>query len=97
MSKKQSAASSTSNYDGSDLVLVEGGNWVKNEKIKTCKCETCGERVKKWSYKCMGCWRHVCSECLNLDSDERSDYQHRAARNHVEEGCWHRFARQGNM
>ncbi len=92
MSKKQLVSSG---YDGSELVPV--GNWVKNEKIKTCKCETCGERVKKWSYKCMDCWRHVCSECLDLDSDDRSDYQHRAARNHVEESCWHRFARQGNM
>lgn len=50
--------------------------WTKNDKIKTCKCEPCGNRVDAWSYMCGGCRRHVCSHCL--DSASLRDYIQKA-------------------
>lgn len=51
-------------------------DWNKNVKVKTCKCRLCGERVKKYSWKCSKCGLHICSECAEEDgaSDDSCKY-----------------------
>jgi hypothetical protein len=65
--------------------------WEVNTKIKTCKCEPCSERVRKWSVKCKECGRHLCSECLSSDSD-RGTFEKKKAHDELYNGCWHRFS-----
>ncbi|KAK3705706.1 hypothetical protein LTR37_013149 [Vermiconidia calcicola] len=69
-------------------VPPDPSKWELNTKIKTCKCEACGERVKHWSYKCIvKCGRHICSECLD-PSSAKSAYEKKQARDCVYNRCW---------
>lgn len=76
------------NGTATPLDIVDG--WTKNEKIKTCKCETCGDRVRFWSHKCAKCGRHICSECLDPSSNKTSR-QKQIARDHVLVVCWCKY------
>ena len=64
--------------------------WTKNERIKTCKCEACNQKVKFWSYQCVKCRRHICSKCLDPGSD-REPWPKLVAKAHISDGCWGRF------
>ncbi|KAK3700907.1 hypothetical protein LTR37_015710 [Vermiconidia calcicola] len=76
-----------SNHPGGG-VPPDPSKWELNTKIKTCKCEACGERVKHWSYKCIvKCGRHICSECLD-PSSTKSAYEKKQARDCVYNRCW---------
>ncbi|KAK5167028.1 uncharacterized protein LTR77_007757 [Saxophila tyrrhenica] len=81
---KQESQQVLTNDDGTQLNVVDG--W-EQMKIKTQKCKLCEERIRKWSWRCKKCLRHICSECLDSNST-RSDYQKAASRDHVEVLCW---------
>lgn len=68
-------------------VTSDWNSWNKDEKTKTCKCESCGDRVRVWSYKCTKCFRHICSECLDSGSS-KINWEKSVAENHVVKGCW---------
>lgn len=55
--------------------LQENGwnDWKLNDKVKTCECHICGERVRKWSWKCSRRNCHVCSECVEAYPATRGD------------------------
>lgn len=54
-------------------------NWAKNTTVKTCKCKLCDQRVKKYSWKCSYCSRHICAECAEEDGASRPKDKYLAA------------------
>ncbi|KAK5124990.1 hypothetical protein LTR85_001180 [Meristemomyces frigidus] len=54
-------------------------NWAKNSTIKTCKCKLCDQRVKKYSWKCSFCSRHLCNECAEENGASRPKDKYLAA------------------
>ncbi|KXT07306.1 hypothetical protein AC578_461 [Pseudocercospora eumusae] len=62
-------------------------DWQKDSKIKTCKCNVCGNRVKNYSWQCQHCMKRICSECAEWEGT--SSPRHRAiADDHLQQGCW---------
>ncbi|KXT12814.1 hypothetical protein AC579_1817 [Pseudocercospora musae] len=62
-------------------------DWQKDSKIKTCKCNVCGYRVKNYSWQCQHCMKRICSGCTEWKGT--SSPQHRAiADDHLQQGCW---------
>ena len=69
--------------------------WTKDTKTKTCFCETCGKRVKVWSWRCDKCRRSICSECCE-DDPSGVDAAKQGGKDHIEIGCYcKRFGRSG--
>ena len=62
-------------------------NWFKNTKIKTCKCKLCGERVKKWSFKCTECAHHICSECADEENGTSQERYKLVAHHSLRDRC----------
>lgn len=54
----------------SSVITLANNTWTKNEKIKTCKCDGCGNRVTDFSYQCSECLRHICSVCLDPNTKQ---------------------------
>ena len=62
-------------------------DWFKNTKIKTCKCKLCGERVKKWSFRCTECAHHICSECADEDNGASQERYKLVAHHSLRDRC----------
>ena len=48
-------------------------NWRRDDKTKTAKCDLCGERVVKWSWRCSHCTLALCSDCVEEDPNSRGN------------------------